>query len=168
MTGDCERDCRERCAYPGLFAECGVVPEYEPTNPVDEPRWQQGRTGEVWTAAHLAGHGLTVRGFNPDDRHVPDGWVYDGTSTDWWPVEVKTPMAVDRRLFIREPSADHYTDHWPGLLLAVADLARDRLLVGAWADLEYELQGPYPPKDGGGWPYYELPVTRLRTCRWCE
>lgn len=139
---------------------------YDPSNLVDEPRWQLGRQGEVWVAAHLAGHGLQVRGFHPDHRGIPDGWV-DAGLQGWLPVEVKTPTKVDRRLFIRQQSADLYTQRWPDLLMAVADLARDRLLVGQWSDLSSQLQGPYDPQPGGGWPYYELPVTRLRTCRWC-
>ncbi len=24
LTGDCEKDCQERCAYPGRFSECST------------------------------------------------------------------------------------------------------------------------------------------------
>ncbi len=25
LTGDCEQDCQQQCAYPGQFSECDIV-----------------------------------------------------------------------------------------------------------------------------------------------
>lgn len=96
--------------------------------------WDIGVRAELYVGEHLRSHDISIRGFDPGERGVPDGYVRKGVLDV--PVEVKTARAGGYDVSAGVSKVADLSDI-EGLILAiVVDFERPPVFV-PWAKLEH-------------------------------